>query len=62
MTVPEQRFIQFLNLIGIQNDHAARLKHLGNQIFSFKGRVPNTISDLREIQGVGAKIATLTLM
>jgi len=33
MTVPEQRIIEFLNLLGIQNDCAVGLKHLGNQIY-----------------------------
>jgi len=63
MTVPEQRIIEFLNPLGIQNDCAVGLKHLGNQIyFQFNQMVPNNISDLRKIRGVGPKIAILTLM
>jgi len=63
MTVPEQRIIEFLNPLGIQNDRAVGLKCLANQIyFQFKQKVPNTISDLQEIRGVGPKIAILTLM
>jgi len=63
MTVLEQRIIQFLNLLGIQNDCAIGLKYLGNQIyFQFNGRVPITISDLKRIRGVGAIFEILTLM
>jgi len=63
MTVPEQRIIQFLYLLGIQNDHAVRLKHLGNQIyFQFNQMVPNNISDLKKIRDAGPKIDILTLM
>jgi len=62
MTVPETKIIEFLNPLGIQNDQAIGLKCLANQIyFQFNQWVPNIVSDLRQIKGVGPKIAILTL-
>ena len=62
MTVPESQIIEFLNPLGIQNDQALGLKRLANQIyFQFNQKVPDNISDLRKIKGVGPKIAILTL-
>jgi len=45
-----RKIIMFLNPLEIQNDHSARLKHLGNQLyFHFDRKVSNPIPDFQEI-------------